>query len=395
MNRLAQHFKASVLLNRMTILLLLLAMVSPTFNADAKWWIFGKGDDAGVSTRYIYINDLSYDELGAKATLYQETLPQGNIYIRGKGTAGKNRIGAVQISLDGKQSWQKAQMANDGSFTYNFTPEINRTYELYVKVLDTTGKSNDVEASRKELIVSDDSIQDEVYKALDQLVKAYQDEDSFAFMRQVSDDFVSGTALLDSAVRQDFTVFDNLILHYTLNNVTRASNGNLFVAISFYRMVTSSRSGETFNDNASTEFTFKVEGGVPKIYSMKNPLVFGLSDRENIATGTINSGDNSQVLVVNSTGTVELKPISEIEDGSSSTPAATPAATPTETITLSSPPTRDFYWQPECWHCLLRPISTLKPISSGLTPVPSNNRWDRRLSRASPVCLAPATVVGQ
>lgn len=322
------------------IIIVLLLLIAPALNSEAKWWIFGKSD-AGVSTRYIYINDLSYDELGEKVTLYQESLLEGKIFIRGKGAAGKNRIGAVQISLDGKQSWQKAKVTTNGSFIFSFTPEVDHTYELYVKVLDTTGKSNDVDASRKELLVSNDNIQDQIYTALDQLIKAYQDEDSFAFMRQVSDDFVSGTAILDSAIRQDFTAFDNIQLHYNLNNVTRAGDGSLFVSISFSRMVTSGRSGETFNDKASTEFTFRLENGVPKIYSMKNPLIFGLSDAGEVATGTINSGDNSEVLVVNPTGTVELRPISEIDDdsdsgsgsGSGSTP---PVAIPTATITFNT-----------------------------------------------------------
>lgn len=316
------------------ILVLFLLSLSPAMNAEAKWWIFGKSD-VGVSTRYIYINNLSYDELGEKVTIYQESLLEGKVFIRGKGSAGKNQIGAVQISLDGKQSWQKAKVTSNGSFNFSFTPEVDHTYELYVKILDTTGKSSDVEASRKELMISTDDIQNQVYKTLDQLIKAYQDEDSFAFMRQVSDDFVSGAAILDSAIRQDFTAFDNIRLHYTLNNVTRASGGNLFVAISFSRMVTSSRSGETFSDQATTEFIFKLENGVPKIYSMKNPLIFGLSDASEVATGTINSGDNSEVLVADSTGTVELRPISEIDDdsGSGSTPSA---AIPTATITFNT-----------------------------------------------------------
>lgn len=318
------------------IVLLLILLMSPALSAEAKWWIFGKSD-AGVSTRYIYINDLSYDEIGEQVTVYQESLPQGKIFIRGKGTAGKNRIGAVQISLDGKQTWQKAQVASDGSFVYSFTPELAKLYELYVKVLDTTGKSNDVEASRKELTVSDESILDQIYKVLDLLVKAYQDEDSFGFMHQVSDDFVSGIALLDSAIRQDFTAFDDIQLHYTLNNVTRASDGSLFVALSFSRMLNSSRSGEPFNDNATTEFTFKLERGMPKIYSMKNPLIFGLSDASNIATGTINSGDNVQVITVNSSGTVDLKLLSELSETSASVPSAPslPFAPTTETLTLS------------------------------------------------------------
>lgn len=312
-------------LKLMTMLCLLVLMAG---TVEAKWWIFGSSD-AGVSTRYIYLNDLSYDELGNEVTLYSENLQQGEVVIRGKGSAGKNKIGAVQVSLDGKQSWHKAKVASDGSFIYSFTPETGESHELFIKVMDTTGKTNDVEASRKVLTISDESVQDQVYLTLDKLIKAYQEEDSFAFMRLVSDDFVNGIDILDSAIRQDFSFFDNITLDYTINNITSARGGNLFVAISFNRMVTSSRSGETFSDKGVTEFIFKVEGNTPKIYIMKNPLIFGLSDASEVASGTVTTGLDEQVISVDNNGGITLKRIDEL--GSDETEGST---LPSGNITL-------------------------------------------------------------
>ncbi len=310
----------------MTLLCLLVLMAG---TAEAKWWIFGSSA-AEVSTRYIYINDLSYDELGQEVTLYTESLPQGEVVIRGRGHAGKNRIGAVQISLDGKQSWNKATIASDGSFVYRFTPDVDRTYELFVKVLDTTGKSNDVEASRKVISISDESIQDQVYLTLDSLIKAYREEDSFAFMHLVSADFVNGSDILDSAIRQDFSNFDNIVLDYTINNITSARGGDIFVAISFNRMVSSSRTGETFTDHGMTDFVFRTEAGMPKIFKMKNPLIFGLSDASEVASGTVNAQQDETFITVSYDGTVR---IASIDDGVTSGSGTVTV----QTKTLASP----------------------------------------------------------
>ncbi len=307
-------------------LILLLVLVFAG-QADAKWWIFGQNKEE-VSTRYLYLNDISYDELGEKVTLYRESLPQGKVVVKGKGSAGASKVGAVQISLDNKQNWQKAKLTADGSFNFEFEPEQGQVYDLYVKILDTTGKSNDIDTTHKEITITEGDIRAEVSAVLQALIEAYRNEDSFAFMHQVSDSFVGGLSVLDSAVRKDFNYFDNLDLYYTLNNVTLARQGKLFVSLSFSRSVSSSRTGETFTDKGETEFVLVNENGTLKIYSMKNPLLFGLSDAANVATGSVNTGSNDPILVVDSSGTIGTKPYREalevIDSGSSlSSPAQT------------------------------------------------------------------------
>lgn len=282
-------------MNALRLLAITVLCLAMTNVAEAKWWIFGQSENE-ISTRYLYLNGVSYDELGDKVTVYRETLPEGQLVLRGKAGTTSSQVAVVQVSRDGKATWQEAARSDDGTFEYAFKPEIGKSYLLYVKIMDTTGKSNDVEATRKEVSVSDQNISALVRKALNDLIAAYRAEDPRGFMNFVSPDFSADAAILDRAIRRDFTAFDNIDLRYTLNNVTSAGSGKVFVSLSFTRGVTSSRSSKTLTDTGSTEFVFSMEDKGPQVFSMKNPLIFGLSDADNVATGTVpSSGMNITV----------------------------------------------------------------------------------------------------
>lgn len=283
------------------ITLFFLAM---TGMAEAKWWIFGQANDE-VSISYLYLNNIHYEESGEKLTVYRDMLTNGEIILRGKARIGKGKIGGASVSLDNRETWKEAQFTTDGAFEYRFRPEVGKTYLMYVEVVDTAGKTNDIESTRKELTVSEGSFQAEVRAALDAMIAAYRAEDPATFMRYVSEDFVADPAVLDRAIRGDFSLFDNIDLRYTLNNVA-SGNGGLFVAITFSRQITSSRTGKTYADKGTTEFVFKLTDSGPKVFSMKNPLIFGLSDSSEVATGTVTTGNNDPVIVVASDGTITL-----------------------------------------------------------------------------------------
>jgi hypothetical protein len=286
--------------------------------AEAKWWIFGQSKD-DVDFGYLYLNQVSYEELGGKATLYRETLPNGELVLRGKARSGRNQVGGVRVSLDGKATWQKATFKPSGEFEFRFRPEADRTYQLAVEVMDTTGKTNDVERTRKELTVSPQRVSDQARRVLDGLVAAYREENAAAFMQGVSPDFAGDAASLDRAIRKDFTAFDRIDLRYTLNNVVTDPAGRLFVAINFNRSVTSSRSGQTFTDQGSTEFVIQPGEQGGRVFSMKHPLIFGLSDAENVATGSVAGGaDEAALIAVDGQGNVGVGQVStaNTEDGS-------------------------------------------------------------------------------
>jgi hypothetical protein len=274
--------------------------------ADAKWWIFGQSESE-ISTRYLYLNGVSYDELGSKVVLYRETLESGQVTLRGKAAASASAVGSVQVSINNRETWDKAQKAADGSFEYSFRPESGRTYIFYVKVIDTAGKTNDVEATRKEVTISDQNISALIRQAMDELIAAYKAEDLARFMALVGEGFAPDQTVLERAIRKDFTLFNNIDLRYTLNNVTAAS-GKVFASFSYSRAVTSSLSNKTLSDRGISEFVFVMGAKGPQIVSMKNPLVFGLSDAAGVATGNTNTGSNDPIILVTARGDVITEP---------------------------------------------------------------------------------------
>jgi hypothetical protein len=309
------------MLKKILLFTLLMSCVFSS-NALAKWWIFGQSEET-VATSYLYLNDISFNELDEQVTLYRDMLPGGRVILRGKAQSGKSRIGKVEVSLDKKETWQPAAKSADGSFEFSFIPELNRTYPLYVKILDTSGKSNEVDETFREITVSNADISALVRQALDAMVRAYQEEEPRSFMAYVDANFAGDAVVLDRAIRKDFTAFDALHLTYTLNNVASGAKGKVFVALSYNRQVTSARSGGTLTDRGLTEFIFNLTAGKAKVSAMKQPLLFGLSEASEVATGIVNSGENDEILILDETGNLRIGPVGDDAIGASSIPALT------------------------------------------------------------------------
>ncbi len=282
-------------------------------HVHAKWWIFGQSQDE-ITISYLYINNISYDEGGDEITLYRQYLDEGNIVIRGKASVKQGSIGSVQISTDGKESWQKAELSRDGAFVYKYKPETGKKYELYVKALNTSGKANDFEETRKFVTVSEQDMRAAVIEALNKLTEAYMAENPAAFMELVSDDFAGDFTILDRAIRKDFSLFDNIDLRFTLTSMASGAKGGVVVTITYNRFLFGTKSGQSYRDRGMTEFAFVPEGSGLKVKAMKYPLIFGLSDAGNVATGVIQGSSDEPTITVDGQGNVEVKPFFQAVD---------------------------------------------------------------------------------
>jgi hypothetical protein len=295
--------------------LILLISLLPGGAAEGKWWIFGQSEGT-VETRYLFINGISYDQSGSRIILYKDMLQEGMIYVRGRAqAAGNKRVGAVQVSIDGKQKWDRAKLADDGTMEYMFTPEIGRTYKVYVKIIDTVGKTNDIDKTFKEVTVSDRNILGIVKEALEKLFNAYRKEDPAAFMALVNAAFTPDRSALERAVRKDFTLLDNINFTYTLNAVASDPKGNVLVSITFGRTVTSTRTGKSFSDKGTTELALALSDGSAQLFSMKSPLIFGLSDGDNVSSGTVSTGGGDQVIIIDGRGEVKVGSVDDSGSG--------------------------------------------------------------------------------
>jgi len=298
--------------NRLKILLLPLLLIFAFTNANAKWWIFGQ-NESSVDVSYLYINSLSFDSTNKELSFSKESLDNGFLHIRGRANAGTSSIGKVLITTDGKKTWHKAKLANDGSFDFSFEPELNKKYNIYVQILDTTGKSNEVDDTHKIVTVLDKNMREIVNNTLNHLKEAYTDEDLSGFMRYVSGDFTGDDTTLELALRKDFSLFDNIQIDFTINSIAY-SGGNYLVGITFSRSLESSKDGKVYTDRGITEFKFNDSKNGAMLYSMKNPLIFGLSDAEEVADGSVVANQNDDVIVVGTNGDVSKKNIVDIAD---------------------------------------------------------------------------------
>lgn len=301
------------------ILFMTLALFASVGQVQAKWWIFGKSSDE-VSLNYMHINKISYEDMNGKAVFFKDSLPKSNeITINGKASVKKSKIGAVMVSLDNKETWDKAKLNDNGSFEYKFYADTSKTYDFYLKAIDTTGKTNDIEKTYVQITFSSQDISALVRETLDKLFRAYQTENLVSFMTLVSDKFIPGSDILDSAVRRDFLLFDYIKIEYFINNISQVSDGKVFVSFQYNRSVISTKTGQTFTDKGMTELVLKNENGQLKLFSMKHPLMFGLSDASEIATGSVNQNSDEDTLVVGTDGTVKVVPFNESfnDDGDS------------------------------------------------------------------------------
>ncbi len=285
------------------LLIVMTAVLLLGGSAEAKWWIFGQSQDE-ITVKYLYLNGVSFDEGGQKVMLIKEMLPNGAIEIKGKASAGTAKIGAVQISTNNKVKWEKAKLDKDGTFDYVFVPQMDKTYDIFVKIMDTRGKTNDIERTYKQVTISASSLRDLVTGVLNGLVDAYQTENAPKFDTYISDDFAADKSILDRAVRKDFSAFDKIGLRFTINNITTNKKGDVSVSLTFSRTVTSSQTGQTLSDTGMTEFVFRLSDNGPKVYSMKAPLLFGLSDASNIATGNVTVGNSDVKIGLSDSGSL-------------------------------------------------------------------------------------------
>lgn len=288
----------------------------------AKWWIFGGGEDE-VGFDYLYLNALSFDDFEKEVILLKESLDKGYLHVRGKAHTGQNPVGAVTVSLDGGKTWQKAKFEKDGGFDFSFEPDLSQTYDIYVKVIDTTGKANTLEDAHATIKFSDSDFQAMIAQTLNALKAAYEQEDDINFMRYVDRNFEGDDITLERALRKDFSALENIRLDFTLSSVA-FSGSKYYASITFNRSVTASSTGNTYSDRGVTEFTFSVGEQGAMLLSMKNPLIFGLTYAADIASGTTASAQNSQqYLSINDGGSVSQRSLAAIANDDSSNDFAT------------------------------------------------------------------------
>ncbi|MCC5872809.1 MAG: hypothetical protein JJU22_10465 [Gammaproteobacteria bacterium] len=287
--------------------LLLVLLATLPLVATAQWWRFGTDAGEPVFTDLLF-NQIPALDAERKLELSRDDLESGRVIVRGRAEIGEGRIGRVEASLDAGVTWIEIPFNERGLFAFEFAPELDRLYPFRIRALSTTGVSSNELDHALDLTVARFSARDMVALAFEQLIQRYAARDQSGFMGGVADDFVGNAQALDSALSNDFRIFDAIRIQPTIRRIT-GQGGRYQVNFQFERQVRSVRSGELFRDRATSSMIFVRGPEGYLLHEMAAPLIFGLSDAAELATFAEAESTGAEVIHVDADGGIDKRPL--------------------------------------------------------------------------------------
>jgi hypothetical protein len=163
---------------------------------------------------------------------------------------------------------------DEGSFEYAFRSTAPAVYTVCVRVTDDKGVQTVVDASCREIEVSEKAPYVLVKETLDKIVEAYEEKRLSLFMSYVSEDFFGDKTIFERSVRAAESAYTDIDIRYTIDSVVPDYNDKIFVTVRFNRRYTVIKTGGTTTDTGSTSFIFKFEDCQLKLLSISKPLIF-------------------------------------------------------------------------------------------------------------------------
>lgn len=120
--------------------------------------------------------------------------------------------------------------------------------------------------------------QEEVRKAFDELVSAYTSKNIISFMNNVSDRFTHDEDILERNVRNDFHNFSYIDINYVVNHIIPDSKGKYAVSVNYTRKIEYRKTGKIKPTTGTFNFVMIKEDDTYKLYSMRKPYLFGISN---------------------------------------------------------------------------------------------------------------------
>lgn len=282
-----------------------LVLLAVAQTASAQWWRFGSDASQPVFSDLLF-NNVSALRVDRSLQFSLEDLDSKKVVVRGRAEVGQGSIGRVEASLDDGISWTPIPVGERGLFAFELTPEIERPYRFKIRALSTTGQSSDEAEHAFEFKVVREDNRALAKAAFQQLLERYMARDRSGFMGLVSREFLGNETALDSALGNDFRVFDSIRIEPTIQRMA-ASDNRWTVYFNFRRQVRSVRSGQMLQDQAQTSVTLIRDGDGYKLQELAAPLIFGVSDPSNVATFVATESVGTLVISVDEDGTVSKK----------------------------------------------------------------------------------------
>lgn len=292
-------FKLSQLRTLWGVLFAAIFLWAP-LGAQAQWWSFGSNSNRPVISELLF-NSISALRVDRQLYMSPDDLQQNKITVRGRTEVGQGKVGRVEASLDNGISWTAIPFSEQGLFAFEFAPEIGRSYPFRIRSLSTTGQvSEEADNAFEFKLVKDDSRQ-LARETFEKLLQRYMARDRSGFMQLVSNQFAGDAVALDSALGNDFRFFDSIRIEPVIRQMA-ASNSRWIIHFSFTRQVRSTKTGQMLKDQAQSAVTLVRDGEDFKLVELAAPLIFGVSDPGNVATGVAEGSAGRPVLTVDDAG---------------------------------------------------------------------------------------------
>lgn len=120
--------------------------------------------------------------------------------------------------------------------------------------------------------------QEEIRKAFDALVSDYTSKNITGFMNGVSEKYTHYKDILERNIRDDFFNYSYIDITYVINNIIPDSKNKYAVSINYNRKLEDRRTGKVKPSRGTFNFIMIKEEGAYKLYSMKRPYLFGISN---------------------------------------------------------------------------------------------------------------------
>lgn len=291
------------MLNIFFTLFLIFLLFEPLNTAWGGWWIFGKRTKEPEIVN-LYFGNIDLREIEDYLTLTTDDLKKGELIIKGKVRVIDAKLGKVKISFDGGRTWHDAKIKED-SFFYSFRPQMGYQYEFMIYAIDTKGQKSDPEDWRITFEVRPPITQADVLKAFNNLLQYYIQENLGGFMRYVSENFKGDISALEDALEKDFRFFDNIRIF--ISPIQFQKSGNEYnLCFTFQRQLVSAKTGRLYKDSSVSCAGFELVNNQLKLVELMAPLIFGVSEPEDVATGVKEDAVGSEVITVDEEGNISL-----------------------------------------------------------------------------------------
>jgi hypothetical protein len=220
----------------------------------------------------VRVNSRRIEPYQSGVTVTRDELENGHIRV----DATLSEVEGVEgmlLSIDGGRTWDETRVARDLSF--EFLPAAGQRYDFVLR-LKRGGTREDVDLKLLPggpVVYENVDYTELVLAAIKNMAEAYETQDTAAFARVISRDYLGNRVFLEEGVRFDFDMFSAIELRIYVNRVN-VSKGYATVETKWDKKQIPRTTGQQQTTTGRTTMTFVPEDGAMKLRNMRGNLLY-------------------------------------------------------------------------------------------------------------------------